>query len=206
MVGWSATTLGTGFTKNYNQALAARLLLGVFESGLLPSMIFIISTIWPRKGQSKRVAVIYCATTISGAFGGLIAYGIQTMGARRGLEPWRWLFIVEGTISLFVGIVIYLTLPVSAEKAWFLSSEEAEAMRLRKERDFLFRGQDKLELKHVWMALRDPLVYLTAIALFSSSLPLLGFGTFLPAIILGLGYVLYRNTSHYSMIWELTLP
>jgi hypothetical protein len=121
------------------------------------------------------------------------------MGMRRGLEPWRWLFIIEGTISLFVGLVLYLSMPVSAEKAWFLTAEEAEAMRLKKEREFLFKGQDKLEAKHVWKALRDPLVYLTAIALFSSSLPLLSFGTFLPAIILGLGYVITKPRERVSL-------
>lgn len=187
MIGWSGTTIGTGFCQNYHQALACRLLLGFFESGLIPSIIFIISTVWTRKQQSKRVAVIYCATTISGAFGGLIAYGIQLMGTQRGLEPWRWLFIIEGAISLFLGCVFYLTLPESAEKAWFLTEEEAECMRLKKRRDALFKGEDNMKPKHVWMALKDPLVYLTAISLFSSSLPLLGFGTFLPAIIHGFG-------------------
>lgn len=187
MLGWSASTIATGFCHNYGQALACRLILGAFESGLLPSMIFIISTIWNRQQQAKRVAVIYCATTISGAFGGLIAYGIQQMGTQRGLAPWRWLFIIEGAISLALGIVAFFSIPVSAEKAWFLTAEQAEAMRRKKERDALFKGQDKLESKHIWMALKDPLVYLTGFTLFASSLPLLGFGTFLPTIILGFG-------------------
>lgn len=187
MVGWSISTLGTGFCKTYGHALACRLLLGAFESGLLPSMIFTISTIWNRKQQAKRVAVIYCATTLSGAFGGLIAYGIQSMGTRRGLEPWRWLFIIEGVISLAFGFVFLLTIPVSADKAWFLTSAQAECMRQKKQRDALFKGQDQLEKKHIWMALKDPLVYITGLSLFASSLPLLGFGTFLPTIILGLG-------------------
>lgn len=188
MVGWSAATLGTGFVKTYGQAMACRLILGAFESGLLPSMIFIISTIWNRNQQAKRVAVIYYATTISGAFGGLIAYGIQSMGTRLGLEPWRWLFIVEGAVSLAAGCVFFVSIPVSADKAWFLSAEQAECMRARKDRDALFKGQDKLEKKHIWAALRDPLVYITGFSLFASSLPLLGFGTFLPTIILGFGY------------------
>jgi MFS family permease len=189
MVGWSAATLGTGFTHSYGQALACRLILGAFESGLLPCMIFIISTVWNRSQQAKRVAVIYCATTISGAFGGLIAYGIQTMGTRLGLEAWRWLFIIEGCISMTAGCIFFFTIPTSAEKGWFLSDEQAKCMRAKKERDALFKGQSKLEPKHVWAALKDPLVYLTGLSLFASSLPLLGFGTFLPAIILGFGYV-----------------
>jgi hypothetical protein len=111
------------------------------------------------------------------------------MGPRLGLDPWRWLFIIEGSISLFFSFVSYFSLPSRAEKAWFLSPTEAECMRKIKERDAIFSGQEHMSKRHVWMALRDPLVYLSAIALFSSSLPLLSFGTFLPTIISGFGYV-----------------
>lgn len=38
--------------------------------------------------------MLYGASALSGAFGGLIVYGIQLMGDRRGLEAWRWLFII----------------------------------------------------------------------------------------------------------------
>jgi hypothetical protein len=39
----------------------------------VPSVVFIISTIWERERQSKRVAIIYGCNCLSGAFGGLIA-------------------------------------------------------------------------------------------------------------------------------------
>ena len=189
LIGWSASTLGMGFVKNYHQALACRLLLGLFEAGLLPCMIFVISTIWNQKQQAKRIAVIYCATTVSGAFGGLFAYGVQSMGTRAGLEPWRWLFIIEGILSFAVGGMCWLSMPYSAERAWFLNKEQSEFMVRKKARDTLYKGEDTFKPKHVWAAVTDPLVYLVAFSLFSSSLPLLGFGTFLPTIIKGLGYV-----------------
>ncbi|KEF52808.1 uncharacterized protein A1O9_11225 [Exophiala aquamarina CBS 119918] len=188
LLGWSAATLGTGFVHNYHQALACRLLLGFFEAGLLPCMVFIISTIWNKKQQGKRIAVIYCATTISGAFGGLFAYGVQQMGHKHGLEAWRWLFIIEGIISFVVGGLCWVTMPYSAEKAWFLNKEQAGLMLLKKQRDLLYKGEDEFKPKYAWAAATDPLVYLVAFSLFSSSLPLLGFGTFLPTIIRGLGY------------------
>lgn len=190
LIGWSASTLGMGFVKNYHQALACRLLLGLFEAGLLPCMIFIISTIWNQKQQAKRIAVIYCATTVSGAFGGLFAYGVQSMGERAGLAPWRWLFIIEGIISFVLGGLCWLTMPYSAEKAWFLNKVQSEFMIQKKQRDAVYKGEDHFQSKHVWAAVTDPLVYLVAFSLFSSSLPLLGFGTFLPTIIKGLGYVI----------------
>lgn len=187
LIGWSTTTLGTGFVKNYHQALACRLLLGLFEAGLLPCMVFLISTIWNKHQQAKRIAVIYCSTTVSGAFGGLFAYGVQSMGTKAGLEPWRWLFIIEGILSFVIGGFCWITLPYSAEKAWFLNKEQSEFMLMKKQRDALYKGEDGFKPKHVWAAVTDPLVYLVAFSLFASSLPLLGFGTFLPTIIKGLG-------------------
>ncbi|KAL1856484.1 hypothetical protein VTK73DRAFT_8235 [Phialemonium thermophilum] len=48
MVSWSLTTLGTGFIRNYHQAIAVRLLLGACEAGLFPCLTFFISTVaWP---------------------------------------------------------------------------------------------------------------------------------------------------------------
>ena len=66
IVSWSAVVLGTGFIHNYEQALTARLLLGLTEAGIFPALTFIISTIYPRETQGKRIAVLYGATALSG--------------------------------------------------------------------------------------------------------------------------------------------
>ncbi|KAL1959732.1 hypothetical protein VTO42DRAFT_1318 [Malbranchea cinnamomea] len=188
MVSWSVITLGTGFVHNYGQAVAVRLLLGVFEAGLFPCLTFLISMIYTREQQAKRVCALYTGSAVSGAFGGLIAYGIQMMGDRHGLSAWRWLFIVEGIISIVLGGIAWLTLPRNAEHAWFLTQEERALMLARKERDAIYKGDDKFSWDYVKMAFTDPFVYLAAIGLFCASVPLFGFTTFLPTIIRGLGY------------------
>jgi hypothetical protein len=133
--------------------------------------------------------VLYIATTISSAFGGLIAYGVQSMGRRLSIDPWRWLFIIEGVVSVVICGISWATMPKNAENAWFLTAAEQSVMRARKERDFLFKGSDQFSWKYVQMALMDPLIYLAGITLFANSICLLGFGTFLPTIISGLGYI-----------------
>lgn len=100
LVGWCTTTIGTGFVQNYSQALACRMLLGLFEAGVAPCLAFIFSTIYARESTAKRIALVNLANVTSGAFGGLFAYGVQSMGNRLGLEAWRWLFIIEGSASL----------------------------------------------------------------------------------------------------------
>ena len=96
------------------------MLLGLFEAGVAPAFTFIFSTIYSRESTAKRVALINLANATSGAFGGLFAYGIQTMGAQRGLEAWRWLFIIEGSFSLALCGGCLWSFPNSPETAWFL--------------------------------------------------------------------------------------
>ncbi|EEY15295.1 high-affinity nicotinic acid transporter [Verticillium alfalfae VaMs.102] len=124
LFGWCIATIATGFVQNYGQALACRMLLGLFEAGVAPAFTFIFSTIYDRESTAKRVALINLANATSGAFGGMFAYAIQTMGTRRGLEAWRWLFIIEGSISLAICGGCLWSFPNKPETAWFLNEDE----------------------------------------------------------------------------------
>lgn len=188
LVLWSLVTLGTGFIQNYGQAIAVRILLGVFEAGISPSFSYLFSTIYPRKSAGKRVMMTNLANCTSGAFGGLFAYAVQLMGKRRGLEPWRWLFIVEACVTVIVGGIGWLILPDTPETAWFLSEEEKETMRARLQREAMYRGGDESNKEWIKPALKDPFVYLVGLAFFTSSVAITGFGVFLPTIIKGLGF------------------
>lgn len=167
--------------------MACRILLGVFEAGLFPGLTFLISTIYTRETQAMRVAVIYAAGAASGAFGGLFAYGIQSMGERRGLEAWRWLFIIEGSISVVLCCFAWFTLPKTPETAWFLTAEEKDMMERRRRRDIIYKGEDKFSWSLAKTAFADWHIYLAALCSFCSSIPLFGFVNFLPTIIRGLG-------------------
>jgi hypothetical protein len=70
-----------------------------------------------------------------------------------------------------------------------LNEEEKETMRLKKQRDFMLRGNDKFERKWIKIALKDPFIWMLGIAFFTSSVAISRFGVFLPTIISGLGYV-----------------
>lgn len=186
IVCWSAVTIGTGFVHTYNQVIACRILLGFFEAGLFPALTYVISGIYPASSQGKRIAVLYISIALSGALGGLIAYGIQSMGARHGLEAWRWLFIIEGAISLVIGAICWVSLPTLPETAWFLGPEDRATMVLLKQRDHPFEIKEKLSWKQFSLALKEPLVWLASTALFTSSIAMFGFSTFLPTLLKGM--------------------
>ena len=188
VVAWSSITIGTGFVTSYGQTIACRVLLGAAEAGLFPALIFTVSQIYPAKSQGKRMAVLYITIALSGALGGLIAYGIQSMGSRHGLSAWRWLFIIEGIISLVLGLACWVSLPTSPETAWFLTSEEKSIVMRVKERNHPYKEAASMDWSQVRMALTDPFLYLASASLFCSSIALFGFGTFLPTLLKGMGY------------------
>jgi MFS family permease len=185
---WSASTLGTAFVTNYAQAVVCRMLVNAAGGGLEQSFAYLFSTIYPRSEIGKRIITNNQAMTISGAFGGLFAWAIQQMGNKAGLAAWRWLFIIEFLITVVVGIVCWIFLPGSAETAWFLNAEEKEVMRLRRERDATYRGEEaKFDRKWIGRALLDPFVWMLGTAFFTSSVAINGFNVFLPTILSGLG-------------------
>ncbi|CAK7207489.1 hypothetical protein SEUCBS139899_010299 [Sporothrix eucalyptigena] len=185
---WSVCTLGTAFIHTYGQAIAVRMILNASEAGLAQSFAYLFSTIYPRESAAKRIMTTNLAQCISGSFGGLFAYAVQTMGERRGIAAWRWLFIIEFCITVVIGGVGWLFIPTSAESAWFLTAEEKETMRLKKQRDLMHRGDSKFERKWIKIALLDPFVWLLGVAFFTSSIAINGFGVFLPTILSGLGF------------------
>lgn len=100
---------------------------------------------------------------------------------------WRWLFIIEGCVTFFVGGLCWLCLPDSPDTAWFLNADEKETMALRRMRDARYRGEDDLKSKYVRLALKDVFIYVAGVGFFFSSVAITGFNVFLPTIIKGLG-------------------
>jgi hypothetical protein len=189
LVLWSLVTIGNAFIKNYTQAMICRVLLGASEAGISPGFAYLFATIYPPGSTAKRVMLGNLANTTSGAFGGLLVYGIQSMGDRHGLRAWRWLFIIEGIFTFVVGGLAWICLPTSPETAWFLNAEQRGIMARRKLRDAAYRGEDKFEKKWFKYAFTDPLMWLAGGGFFFSSVAITGFNVFLPTIIKGLGYV-----------------
>ncbi|KAL3294497.1 major facilitator superfamily transporter [Colletotrichum asianum] len=189
ILAWSATVVGSAFVTNYASLLATRLLIGMFESGLFPCLTLYLSTFYKREEQARRISYLFVAAALSGAFGGLLAYGLTSLHGASGLAGWRWLFLIEGVISLAVGLAIIVLLPDSFETAKWLTEDDKNLMHIRAEQARVYQGQsenfDKTEVK---LAFMDPKVWLSAACQFCANTCSFGFGTFLPVIIRGFGY------------------
>ncbi|KAK8128671.1 hypothetical protein PG984_009779 [Apiospora sp. TS-2023a] len=189
--------------RNFAGFVAVRAILGLTEGGLLPGMILYLSGIYKREELALRIGLFYTAASLSGAFGGLLARGLAEIGTRGGLSSWRWIFVIEGLLTIVVAIAVYFVLPNGISDAKFLTPEEREFAMRRVHgsgRDASLREREANE-KFSWSEVRRGvfsfLTWSTALAYFGILAGLYSFGLFLPTIIAALGY-----TSNEAQLWS----
>lgn len=77
---------------------------------------------------------------MSGAFSGLISAGIKNgLDGARGLRAWRWLFIIEGVITVGIAFAAFFILPDFPRTTKWLTQEKRELAIWRLEEDI---GED----------------------------------------------------------------
>ncbi|KAJ5930445.1 hypothetical protein N7466_005938, partial [Penicillium verhagenii] len=94
------------------------------EAGLFPGLAFYISLWYPRANAQFRLALIFASASMAGAFSGLLAYLISMMDGVGGLEGWRWIFILEGILTVIVAAASYFFVWDEPATATFLTEAE----------------------------------------------------------------------------------
>ncbi|KAK4452204.1 major facilitator superfamily domain-containing protein [Podospora aff. communis PSN243] len=192
---WGIITMCLGFVRNFGSFFAVRALLGIAEGGLLPGIVLYLSGLYTRQEMALRIGIFYTAASLSGAFGGLLARGLSAIAPRGGLEGWRWIFIIEGLITIVAGVIAYLLLPTNIVEASFLTDEEKTFAADRLQGRFrsgsgspdrfdpsLERGE-RFKWSEVYRGIFNLQVWFTATAYFGILAGLYSFGLFLPTII-----------------------
>ncbi|KAI0338695.1 MFS transporter [Trametopsis cervina] len=187
MFGWGLMTMVLGAVQNFAALVVVRFLLGMFEAGLFPGMIYCLTFWYKQDERALRAALILACATLGGAFGGAIAYGVGHINGAHGLEAWRWLFIIEGAPSCACAILVWLFYPDFPETAAWLSSAERELAIER------IKGVSSLgHAKITWAQARETLVdwrlYLHYFIYIAISVPFSSISLFAPTIVAGLGY------------------
>ncbi|KAK5655800.1 hypothetical protein OQA88_5338 [Cercophora sp. LCS_1] len=189
---WGLVCTCIGFTKSFAGLVACRVLLGLFEGGILGGVIMYLAMFYPRNQVLYRSGLFYCAAPLSGAFGGLLASALGgiTVG---GYERWPWIFFIEGAMTVVFGVVCFFFMPDTPALAKFLTDEEKEwALRRMKIDASGSTSLDVDEERFDWgwmrMALRAPQMWFCAAIWFFLLVPLYSYSLFLPSIISGMGY------------------
>ena len=128
------------------------------------------------------------------------------MNGAAGIAGWRWIYIIEGIITIVYGLVCFVLVPSSYENAHFLNEDDKEVMRYRAKVTHQYSGgSGEFTFKDIEVAAKDIKTWIHAALQFCCITPLYGillnstlhwrlltasgFNNFLPIIIKdGLGY------------------
>lgn len=181
-------TLCTAFVQTWRQMIALRILLGMAMSGIYPGLTYLISTWYTRKEQQLRFALMQSGEVVVLATGSIVNFGLNQLDGTY-LKGWQWMFVVQGSITAFIGIITYwwmVGFPENAHTSFFFLSPEESALasaRIQKDRGDV--TPDPFAWSKVFTHASDPKVYGFCTLYFLQNLVSTSLSYFLPIILQG---------------------
>lgn len=194
MLLWGLISTLSGVAQGFGGMVAIRFCLGFVEAAFLPGALLILSKWYTRSELTKRNALLFCGNLISNAFSALVGAGVlSNMQGTLGHAAWRWLFWIEGGVTMAVAITAALVLPDLPHNSRGFTEEELQVAQLRMIEDVGEADEDSSEdgvFDGLFMALKDPKIYVLMFTL-TAYVVGLSFNAFFPSLTktLGFGYV-----------------
>ncbi|KAJ5456573.1 hypothetical protein N7530_011847 [Penicillium desertorum] len=187
MFSFGSFTILSSAAFNFSGMFALRWFLGMSEAAFFPLVIYYLTTFYRRGELARRLAVFYAASNIANAFSGLIAFGVfQIEGSN--IPNWRYLFIIEGGVTVLFAIFAFLYLPRSAAEAKFLSEDEKALAFHRIQVDSSAVVNEEFSFREALGIFKHPSTYAFLCIEICLGVPLQGVALFMPQIVGGLGY------------------
>ncbi|KAF1816976.1 MFS general substrate transporter [Eremomyces bilateralis CBS 781.70] len=202
MVLWSIVAMSQAGLRSKPGFLATRSLLGMLEGGFIPDLILWLSYFYTGRELPIRLSYFWTALSLTGIIASLLAFGIFHLEGHHGIAGWRWIFLIEGSMTLVIGIAAFFLMPASAAqtKTWFrpkgwFTDRELTIVVNRVLREDPSKGdmhnRQAITPRRLWTALKDydlwPIYLLAAICgvpsgpptiYLTQSLRNIGFSTF----------------------------
>lgn len=187
---WGVISASQAATRSFSTLVVARFFLGFSEAPFFPGAVFLMSSWYKRSELTQRMAWFFAGSSLANAFGGLIGAAVLgNLEGAHGIAGWRWLFIIEGVITIGLALIAVVVLPdYPASTRWLGAEEKAyAAWRLREDTGEEDEA-DAISIREgVLLALRDPRLYLFTL-LQHCSLLSQSFQYFFPTIVKTLNY------------------
>lgn len=138
--------------------------------------------------QGKRFAFLYSTVSLTGAFGGLLATAINSLDGTHGIAGWRWIFIIEGVITISFGLLAFIFMSNYPDTTTWLTPEEKAIVINANRADRALRATEEFDWTQIRSAFTDYRSYLWGSIYFSTYIPVYSVILSLPSVVAGLGY------------------
>lgn len=119
---WSIVSICQSAVTSKSGFYVTRALLGLLQGGFICDICLWMSYFFTSKELPFRLSLFYTANPLAAVWSSLLSFAllkIKSSGIMA--QSWRWLFIIEGLITLIVGIVAFFRMPPSPAqtKSWY---------------------------------------------------------------------------------------
>lgn len=182
MITWGLAAAATAFATGPTSFFVIRFLLGVFEAGFFPGVIYFISIWFPAESRTKVLAIFMAGTPLSSLIGGPVSASLLQMDGILGLDGWQWMFLLEGLPAVLLGVACLWVLADTPKQATWLTAAERETLITE-----LDAEKHERPKKDLLGALRDIRVVILTGITFAFTIGSYGIGIWLPLILKGHG-------------------
>ncbi|KAM0790494.1 hypothetical protein ACM66B_003374 [Microbotryomycetes sp. NB124-2] len=159
---WGMVSCFQAFIKDTWSFYLTRALIGFFEGGFIPGTILYCTYWYTSSELSIRLSVFWSTLNVARIISALLAAGILQMRGVGGWAGWRWLFALEGLLTVVVAALAYLSLPhspvqtkgVFSPRGWFTPEQEVIAVN-RILRDDPAKGLTALKEPLTWKDVKE---------------------------------------------------
>lgn len=158
---WTLIVTCMAGVKNKETVYGLRFLQGVIEASSFPGLTTIIGEYYSTESIGKRMFMLNGTQSIASMFAGYIQAGVYTsMNGRYGLPGWKWVFLVDGFISIpvaFIGFYCIPDYPQTARSPWLTKKDRQFA--LARAKSMKKAKHDPLTLKNFWQIITNWKLY-----------------------------------------------
>ena len=150
-----------------------------------PGSIYLVQAWYRKYAVQKRLAVYFLGSLFIQGFSNIFAYGLVQIGNHTTYSGWRWIYIIEGSITTVLGIIAYWLLVdfPDSPKTKFLSPKEKAFVNERLSWDRGINEAHKVTWQSIEEDLKDWKVWARAWIYFSATIGTYALGFYLPTIL-----------------------
>ncbi|KAJ5761761.1 uncharacterized protein N7511_005143 [Penicillium nucicola] len=185
---WGIILCCSSAASKFSHMLALRILLGLMEAVIAPSLTMYTSMWYTRAESTPRYGFWYCGLGVGQIVGGLISFAAQHAPAHLNFGGWRIMFVAVGAVNVLVSLLVIFILPNSPETAKFLTETEKARIAQRLTDDSAGVGLKVFRWRSVLEAFGDLQTWMLVLLTILITIPSGVITTFSAILIKGFGY------------------
>ncbi|KAK1239311.1 hypothetical protein MKX07_008799 [Trichoderma sp. CBMAI-0711] len=134
MLLWGGLTMVTASVHSPQSIMAIRFFQGIFEASTFVGTHYILGAWYTERELGKRSGIFTASGLAGSMIGGFIQTGIHSsLNGRSGLAGWRWLFIIDGLLTIPVAAYGFFFFPDTPRNtsAFYLTEDEKRLAVIR---------------------------------------------------------------------------